>query len=304
MDWYMAVLRKYAVFSGRARRREFWMFALVSFVISIILSIVDNILGFDTDIGILGSIYGLAVLIPSIAVAVRRLHDTGKSGWWLLIWLVPLIGFIVLIVFWAIEGERGPNQYGPDPKAGERGYSAGAPGAGGAPSAGGWPGTTPQPSATPQAPADWYADPTGRHQHRYWDGRAWTEHAADNGVATVDPLTAATGVQATGPQAEHPAWPTTPVTSQTSATSVASGPESATVVAPIPSVMAPAPVVTEPAPVVPAVDEPAPDEAATAVAEAPAPSIAPPAQTPVIPEAPAPPEAPQSPAGSPPSPTP
>jgi len=227
---------------------------------------------------------------------VRRLHDTGRSGWWLLIWLVPLIGFIVLIVFWAIEGERGPNQYGPDPKAGERGYSAGAPGAGG------WPGTTPQPSATPQAPADWYADPTGRHQHRYWDGRAWTEHAADNGVATVDPLTATTGVQATGPQVEHPAWPTTPTTPQTGVTSVAPGSESATVVAPIPSVIAPAPDVAEPAPAVAAVDEPAPDEAATAVAEAPAPSIAPPVQAP--PESPAPPETPQSPTGLPPGPTP
>jgi uncharacterized membrane protein YhaH (DUF805 family) len=120
MEWYLAVLRKYAVFTGRARRREYWMFTLVNVLISIALGIVDAIIGtdFGAGYGILGTIYGLAVLIPSLAVGVRRLHDTGRTGWWLLIGLVPCAGFIVLIVFYAMDGQRWDNQYGPDPKAG------------------------------------------------------------------------------------------------------------------------------------------------------------------------------------------
>lgn len=120
MEWYLTVLRKYAVFSGRARRREFWMFALINFVISIGLGIVDAIIGtdFDTGSGVLSGIYALAVLIPSLAVGVRRLHDTGRTGWWLLIGLIPLVGIIILIVFYAQDGHRADNQYGPDPKAG------------------------------------------------------------------------------------------------------------------------------------------------------------------------------------------
>lgn len=114
MDWYLAVLKNYVGFSGRARRQEYWMFALFSFVISIALSIVDNILGTS----ILGPIYSLAVLLPTLAVAFRRLHDTGRSAWWLLLGLIPLIGFIVLIVFAATEGEQGDNKYGPNPKLG------------------------------------------------------------------------------------------------------------------------------------------------------------------------------------------
>jgi uncharacterized membrane protein YhaH (DUF805 family) len=120
MEWYLAVLRKYAVFTGRARRREYWMFTLVNVLISIALGIVDAIIGtdFGAGYGILGTIYGLAVVIPSIAVGVRRLHDTGRTGWWILIGLVPCAGFIVLIVFYAMDGQRWDNQYGPDPKAG------------------------------------------------------------------------------------------------------------------------------------------------------------------------------------------
>ena len=131
MQWYTEVLKKYAVFSGRARRKEFWMFALINIGISIVLSILDAIIGTRTDsgFGILSGIYSLAVLLPSLAVGVRRLHDTGRSGWWILIGLIPLIGAIVLIVFYAQEGKPGDNQYGPDPKAGERaaGYPGGDP---------------------------------------------------------------------------------------------------------------------------------------------------------------------------------
>ncbi|MFJ7128640.1 DUF805 domain-containing protein [Streptomyces sp. NPDC098101] len=112
MNWYLDVLKKYAVFSGRARRKEFWMFTLFNFIAAVILSILDNILG----IQILSLIYTLAVFLPALGVSVRRLHDTGRSGWWILIALVPLVGFIVLLVFNCLEGEQQQNAYGPNPK--------------------------------------------------------------------------------------------------------------------------------------------------------------------------------------------
>jgi len=112
MQWYVAVIKKYTVFEGRAHRTEFWMFALVNFIIGAVLAILDAALGTSS---VLGGIYSLAVLLPSLAVGVRRLHDTGRSGWWLLLGLIPLIGLIVLIVWWATEGERSTNQYGPNP---------------------------------------------------------------------------------------------------------------------------------------------------------------------------------------------
>lgn len=112
MEWYLKVLRQYADFSGRARRMEYWMFTLISVIISVVIAIIDVLLG----IGILGWLYVLGVLVPSLAVGARRLHDTGRSGWWQLIGVIPLIGGIVLIVFFALDGERQPNVYGPDPK--------------------------------------------------------------------------------------------------------------------------------------------------------------------------------------------
>jgi uncharacterized membrane protein YhaH (DUF805 family) len=113
VSWYLAVLQNYAGFSGRARRTEYWMFALFNIIISIVL----NLIGMAVKGGsILAAIYSLAVLIPALAVGVRRLHDTGRSGWWLLIALIPLIGAIVLIVFMATEGDHGDNAYGPNPK--------------------------------------------------------------------------------------------------------------------------------------------------------------------------------------------
>lgn len=126
MQWYTEVLKKYVVFSGRARRKEYWMFTLFNVIISIILGIADSILGTSNDqgSGLLGGIYSLAVLLPSIAVTVRRLHDTNRSGWWALLLLLPIIGWIVLIVFAAMEGNPGDNQYGPDPKGHERGAAA------------------------------------------------------------------------------------------------------------------------------------------------------------------------------------
>ncbi|MFF4101794.1 DUF805 domain-containing protein [Streptomyces sp. NPDC001903] len=114
MNYYTDVLKKYTVFSGRARRQEYWMFFLFNMAAAIILAIVDGALG---TYPLLYGIYALAVFLPSLAVAIRRLHDTGKSGWWLFIALVPLIGGIWLIVLMATEGQAQPNEYGPNPKA-------------------------------------------------------------------------------------------------------------------------------------------------------------------------------------------
>ena len=119
MNWYIEVLKKYAVFSGRARRKEYWFFVLFNIVIGIILAAIDNATGnlnTNTGMGLLGGIYNLAVLIPGIAVSVRRLHDTDRCGWWLLIGLIPLVGAIVLFVFMVLDSNSGQNQYGENPK--------------------------------------------------------------------------------------------------------------------------------------------------------------------------------------------
>lgn len=119
MNWYLEALKKYAVFSGRARRREYWLFSLFNLIISLVLTFIGAAAGLgDTDAGygLLGSLYTLGVLIPGVAVSVRRLHDIGRSGWWLFISLVPFIGAIVLLVFALLDSQPGPNQYGPNPK--------------------------------------------------------------------------------------------------------------------------------------------------------------------------------------------
>lgn len=120
MNWYIGVLKKYAVFSGRARRKEYWMFVLINIVVSVGLAIADNVLGTvsQAGVGMLGALYSLGVLIPSLAVGVRRLHDTDRSGWWLLIGLIPLIGLIVLIVFFVMDSQPGQNRFGANPKEG------------------------------------------------------------------------------------------------------------------------------------------------------------------------------------------
>lgn len=114
MSWYLEVLKKYAVFSGRARRTEYWMFVLINFIIGLILGGVDFMLGFS---GLVGSIYSLAVFIPGLAVSVRRLHDTNRSGWWLFVFLIPLVGWIILLIFMIQDSIPGENKYGPNPKA-------------------------------------------------------------------------------------------------------------------------------------------------------------------------------------------
>jgi uncharacterized membrane protein YhaH (DUF805 family) len=112
--WKKVVLENYANFTGRARRAEFWWYVLANFIISIIFNIIDAVIGsgMGGGIGVIGLIYSLAVLVPGLAVAVRRLHDTNKSGWWLLIALIPLVGIIVLIVFWATDSTPGANDHG------------------------------------------------------------------------------------------------------------------------------------------------------------------------------------------------
>jgi uncharacterized membrane protein YhaH (DUF805 family) len=113
MNWYFEVLKKYAVFNGRARRQEFWMFFLFNFIIGLVLAILEAIVPVIRFIGI---IYGLGVLIPYLAVGVRRLHDTGRTGWWLLIGLIPIVGEIVLLIFFVLDSQPGDNKYGPNPK--------------------------------------------------------------------------------------------------------------------------------------------------------------------------------------------
>jgi len=112
MNWYLDVLKKYAVFNGRARRKEYWMF----FLFNVMISIAVAILAVAAGATVLVNIYALAVLIPGIAVAVRRIHDTGRSGWWV---LVPIAG----LVFLFLDGERTDNKYGPNPKAAEGGIA-------------------------------------------------------------------------------------------------------------------------------------------------------------------------------------
>ena len=113
MNWYIEVLKKYAEFNGRARRTEYWMFALINGIIYFLLNLVEVMLGGP---GFVGMIYGLAILISGLAVTVRRLHDTGRSGWWLLIAFVPIVGSIVLLVFMVQDSTPGPNNFGPSPK--------------------------------------------------------------------------------------------------------------------------------------------------------------------------------------------
>ena len=125
MEWYLKVMRdNYANFSGRARRREYWMYVLVQSIIMIGLMILDSVLGLDFELQGISLGYGYLYLIgvivhfiPSLAVLVRRLHDVGKSGWFYFIFLIPIIGIIWLLVLYCTEGQKQDNKWGPDPKA-------------------------------------------------------------------------------------------------------------------------------------------------------------------------------------------
>ena len=120
MNWYLEAVKKYAVFEGRARRKEFWFFILFAYIFAFVLGFIDGMIGTisaDVGLGLLSGLFVLAMFIPNISVTVRRLHDTDRSGWWWWICLVPLIGGIWLLVLLVLDGTPGENQYGPDSKA-------------------------------------------------------------------------------------------------------------------------------------------------------------------------------------------
>ncbi|RUO23005.1 DUF805 domain-containing protein [Aliidiomarina minuta] len=119
MKWFLKVVQNYAVFQGRARRKEYWMFALFYAIFYVLAIVLDGVLGTlhaETGIGLITTIYLLALLIPSLAVLVRRLHDTNRSGWMALLMLIPLIGSIIIFIFMLLDGTQGENDYGSDPK--------------------------------------------------------------------------------------------------------------------------------------------------------------------------------------------
>jgi len=117
MGWYRVALEKYAVFEGRSGRAEYWIFNLVNWGIAFVLGFVEAVTGLPewNGLGPLSTVFALAVLIPSFTVFVRRLHDTDRSGWWILISLVPVLGALVLFVFALLPGNDGQNEYGPVP---------------------------------------------------------------------------------------------------------------------------------------------------------------------------------------------
>ena len=112
LNYYIECWKKYVEFSGRARRKEYWMFVLFNIIASIVAGVIDGLLGTR----MIGSLYSLAVLLPGLAVCARRLHDTDRSGWWMLIALIPLVGWIVLLVFMCLDSTPGENRFGANPK--------------------------------------------------------------------------------------------------------------------------------------------------------------------------------------------
>lgn len=115
----MEALKKYAQFGGRSRRKEYWLFVLFNMIFSIALTFIDAFIGtlnLELGLGLLSSTYGLAVFIPSIAVGFRRLHDTGRSAWWFLLFLIPLIGWLVILFYLVQDSQEEENQYGVSPK--------------------------------------------------------------------------------------------------------------------------------------------------------------------------------------------
>jgi len=121
MEWYLLVLKRYAEFNGRSRRKEYWMFTLYNMVIYMVLYTAGLVTLMRSSIYMvffgLAFLYALGVLVPGLAVSVRRLHDTGKSGWFILLCLIPIVGGIIVLVLLCLDSTPGDNQYGPNPKA-------------------------------------------------------------------------------------------------------------------------------------------------------------------------------------------
>ncbi len=119
MNWFLKVVKNYAVFSGRARRKEYWMYILFYVIFCIIAAILDNILGTaikGIGYGLIYCLFVLAMLLPSLGVSVRRLHDTGRSGWMILVGLIPIIGGIWLLILMLLDSNPGENRFGACPK--------------------------------------------------------------------------------------------------------------------------------------------------------------------------------------------
>ena len=120
LDWMTMPLKRYTDFSGRSRRKEYWFFVLGVFIVAVVLGIVEGILGLSGMVagayGPLTAIFLLGIIVPSIAVQVRRFHDQDKSGWFVLLALIPFLGGLAVLVFMCLEGTKGANRFGPDPK--------------------------------------------------------------------------------------------------------------------------------------------------------------------------------------------
>lgn len=119
MNWYFAVLRKYAQFQGRSRRKEFWFFTLINAFLSMACGLVDTTLHLPTVVegyGVLAAIYAVFAFLPTVAVIVRRLHDQDRTGWWALIMLIPIVGILVLLYFMLQNSTEGSNRFGNSPK--------------------------------------------------------------------------------------------------------------------------------------------------------------------------------------------
>lgn len=118
MKWFIKCIKHYVDFSGRARRKEYWMFTLFNCIFGFVLGIIDGVaeIAGISGIAVLGYLYSGFILLPSIALCVRRLHDVGKSGWFYLIGLIPIVGSIWLLVLFCTAGQPGENKWGPNPK--------------------------------------------------------------------------------------------------------------------------------------------------------------------------------------------
>ena len=115
-EYFLDVITNhFADFNGRARRKEYWMFFLCNFVVSLVLGIVMGLIS-ETAANVVNILYSLVLLLPGLSIGVRRLHDTGKSGWSLLLALIPIVGPIILLVFFCTDSQPGSNEYGPNPK--------------------------------------------------------------------------------------------------------------------------------------------------------------------------------------------
>ena len=120
IDWYLGPFQKFAKFEGRASRKEYWMFVVMNIPVAFLFGVLDALVGAG---GVLGGVYNLILLVPSVSLMCRRLHDQNRSGWWQLLLFIPIVGFIVILVFMCLDGTAGDNRFGSDPKRRDAGES-------------------------------------------------------------------------------------------------------------------------------------------------------------------------------------